>query len=77
MRQVADMALVVAHLQGAKVAETSKIFTLRVQGFYREIDTFCHQVGNAGIGPCAIGIRSWQDKYNTWQYQYLKQIEWD
>ena len=68
---VGESSAVYLYLQDPNVSAIFKAVSNRVKTFYAKLDTAC---GRGGRGPCAAGVQ-WAASYQTWQAQYLQQID--
>lgn len=59
------------YLRDPNVSAIFKAVSNRVKTFYAKLDQAC---GRGARGPCAANVR-WADSYQTWQAQYLQQMD--
>lgn len=68
---VGESSALYLYLQDPNVSSIFKAVSNRVKTFYAKLDKAC---GRGGRGPCAANVQ-WADSYQTWQAQYLQQID--
>ncbi|KAF6227567.1 hypothetical protein HO173_012206 [Letharia columbiana] len=68
---VGESSALYLYLQDPNVSAIFKAVSDRVKTFYAKLDRAC---GRGARGPCAANVQ-WQSSYQTWQAQYLQQID--
>lgn len=68
---VGESSALYLYLQDPNVSSIFQAVSNRVKTFYAKLDRAC---GRGARGPCAANVQ-WADSYQTWQAQYLQQID--
>ena len=68
---VGESSALYLYLQDPNVSGIFRAVSNRVKTFYAKLDRAC---GRGARGPCAANVQ-WADSYQTWQAQYLQQID--
>ncbi|KAF6227892.1 hypothetical protein HO133_007620 [Letharia lupina] len=68
---VGESSALYLYLQDPNVSAIFKAVSDRVKTFYAKLDRAC---GRGARGPCAANVQ-WESSYQTWQAQYLQQID--